>query len=60
MPPSMIPSMGSGVTYSMGARNGGRELTPVIDHADGGTLSAQTWKPEVGNCLTLRWGIISR
>jgi len=27
--------MGSRITYSMGARNGGRERSPTIDHADG-------------------------
>jgi hypothetical protein len=26
---------------------------PSIDPADGGTLCARTWRPEVGNCLTL-------
>jgi len=43
MPPSMIPFVGSGITYSMGARNGDRERSPSsIDHADGGTFGVRT------------------
>jgi len=57
MPPSMIPFMGSRITYSMGARSGGCELTPVIDRAVGGALCGRTWRPEMRNRLTLRWGI---